>query len=95
MTVGTYFAIFFIVWWTVLFAVLPWGVRSQAESEAVTPGTDPGAPVRPGLAAKMLATTAIAAVLTAALIYLATSGLVKLEDFPMPFDISEEPAAAR
>ena len=28
----------------VLFAVLPWGVRSQEESGEVAPGTDPGAP---------------------------------------------------
>lgn len=95
MSVGTYFAIFFIVWWTVLFAVLPWGVRSQAESDAVEPGTDPGAPVRPGLAKKMLATTLIAAVVTAGLIYIATSGVVTLEDFPMPFETPAEAPAAR
>ena len=39
-------AIYFIMWWIVLFAVLPWGVRSQTEhGEEVPPGTDPGAPV--------------------------------------------------
>ena len=40
-------AIYFIIWWTVLFAVLPFGVRSQGESGTVIPGTDPGAPVVP------------------------------------------------
>ena len=44
MQVGTVIAIYFIIWWVVLFAVLPWGVRSQQESGEVTPGTDPGAP---------------------------------------------------
>ena len=31
-----------MIWWVVLFAVLPWGVRSQQESGEVAPGTDPG-----------------------------------------------------
>ena len=31
MSLPTSIAIYFIIWWTVLFAVLPWGVRSQQE----------------------------------------------------------------
>ena len=42
------FAIYFVIWWIVLFAVLPWGVRSQHESGDSAPGTDPGAPAMPG-----------------------------------------------
>jgi predicted secreted protein len=53
-------AIYFIVWWIVLFAVLPWGVRSQAESGEVVPGSDPGAPAIPHLAAKLAWTTLVA-----------------------------------
>lgn len=86
----TYVAIYFIVWWTVLFAVLPWGVRSQAESEDVAPGTDPGAPVRPLLLKKAIATTLVAALITGSLFYVVRTGLVKLEDFPMPFDTSRD-----
>ncbi len=56
-------AIYFIVWWITLFAVLPWGVRSQHETGDVTPGTEVGAPVRPALLKKMAATTLIAAVI--------------------------------
>lgn len=86
MSIGAIVAIYFIVWWTSLFAVLPWGVRSQAESADITPGTDPGAPVRPLLLKKVLATTLLAAVVTTAVVYLMTSGIVSLEDLPMPFD---------
>ena len=86
MSILTILAIYFIVWWVTLFAVLPWGVRSQAESAEVTPGTDPGAPVRPLLVKKVIATTLVAALITGGLIYLLTSGVVSLEDFPMPFD---------
>ncbi len=52
-------AIFLTIWFTVLFAVLPIGIRSQAESGDVAPGTDPGAPVTPRLAFKALVTTAV------------------------------------
>ena len=44
MATSTVIAIYFIIWWVVLFAVLPWGVHSQQESGEVAPGTDPGAP---------------------------------------------------
>ncbi|MEQ8544350.1 MAG: DUF1467 family protein [Roseitalea porphyridii] len=54
------FAIFFIIWWVVLFAVLPFGVRSQAEDGSVEPGTEAGAPVAPRLGFKVALTTAIA-----------------------------------
>ncbi|MFN6985499.1 MAG: DUF1467 family protein, partial [Rhizobium oryzihabitans] len=33
------FAIYFIVWWTVLFVVLPIGLRTQAEDGDVALGT--------------------------------------------------------
>ncbi len=52
-------AVFLTIWFTVLFAVLPLGVRSQAESGDVAPGTDPGAPVAPRLAFKALLTTLV------------------------------------
>ena len=61
-------AVFFTMWWIVLFAVLPFGVRSPAEPGAETPrGADPGAPIAPRLAVKALATTLISAVVFAAL----------------------------
>lgn len=50
---------FLIIWWTVLFTVLPLGVRSQAEDGAVAPGTEPGAPVNPNLWRKVRLTTMI------------------------------------
>jgi predicted secreted protein len=64
-------AIFMTIWFTVLFAVLPFGIRSQHEAGEVAPGTDPGAPVVPKLAAKFAWTTLIAGALFAALAALA------------------------
>ena len=63
MTVGAALAIYFIVWWLVLFAVLPFGVRSQHEDGGGVEGTDPGAPVVHGMALKLVWTTIISAVL--------------------------------
>ncbi len=63
MPIITLAAIYFIVWWTVLFAVLPWGVHSQQESGSVESGTDPGAPVVPNLLAKIMWTTIVTTVL--------------------------------
>ncbi|MFM9850426.1 MAG: DUF1467 family protein [Hyphomicrobiaceae bacterium] len=47
MSVGLGLAIYFIVWWTVLFAVLPIGLRTQEEEGHVVPGTPESAPARP------------------------------------------------
>lgn len=60
MPVATGLAIFFLIWWVVLFAVLPWGIHSQHEGEDMVTGTDPGAPVSVGIGRKLLWTTLVA-----------------------------------
>ena len=67
MTFGVLVAIYFVVWWVVLFAVLPWGIRTQDEEGEVIFGTERSAPVRPMLIRKALATTIVAAVVVFAL----------------------------
>ena len=80
MSLTTALAVYFIVWWIVLFAVLPWGVRSQAESGDVAPGTDPGAPAVPNLRAKLVWTTIVATIVFAAFEVVYLNRLVSLED---------------
>lgn len=65
--VSTAFAIYFVIWWIVLFAVLPFGVRSQEELGTVVPGTEPGAPQSPLLLRKAFWTTLVSAGLFVAL----------------------------
>lgn len=65
----THIAIYIVIWWVVLFAVLPFGVRSQLEADDIVEGTEPGAPVRSHLWLKFLATTLIAALLWGAFYY--------------------------
>lgn len=61
-------AVFYTIWWVVLFAVLPFGVRSHAETGAERPiGTEAGAPVATRLGLKLLVTTGIAVVVFAAI----------------------------
>jgi predicted secreted protein len=62
-------AVFFTMWWIVLFAILPFGVQSQFEAGAVDlpPGADAGAPVAPMLVRKALWTTLVSALLFAML----------------------------
>jgi predicted secreted protein len=80
VSITTALAIYFVVWWTVLFAVLPWGVRSQQESGDVTPGSDPGAPAVPRLKQKVVWTTIVATVVFAAWFLVYTYRLVTLDD---------------
>ena len=60
MPVATAFAIFFLIWWVVLFAVLPWGITSQHEGQEIAPGTDPGAPSKAKIGWKLVWTTLVA-----------------------------------
>jgi predicted secreted protein len=62
MSIGSAIAIYFVIWWTTLFAVLPLGVRSQLEVGDVAPGTEPGAPAKTDLRKIVLVNTAVAAV---------------------------------
>jgi predicted secreted protein len=80
MTTTTAVAIFFLIWWVVLFAVLPWGVRSQHEGGEVVPGTDPGAPTVPKLGRKLVWTTLVAGVIFAASYVAYTDRLISLDN---------------
>jgi predicted secreted protein len=60
MNFGTAIAIYFVVWWIVLFAILPFGVKNAHEAgETVLEGNEPGAPVQHQLGKKALITTVV------------------------------------
>jgi predicted secreted protein len=54
---------YFVIWWTSLMIVLPFGIQSQREAGEVVPGSEPGAPVHPYLLRRVLANTVLAAVI--------------------------------
>ena len=61
---GSVLAVYFVVWWIVLFAVLPWGMRTQEEEGEVVLGTDRSAPANPRLVRKTIITSFVAAIVT-------------------------------
>ncbi|MBW9087971.1 DUF1467 family protein [Rhizobium wenxiniae] len=61
MPILTIAAIYFILWWTVLFIVLPLGYRSQHEEGEVTLGTVESAPAKFRGGRVILLTTLISA----------------------------------
>lgn len=64
MSITGHIVVFVVLWWLVLFTLLPVGVKTPEEAgEEREPGTPASAPVRPRIAFKMLLTTAIAAAL--------------------------------
>ena len=56
----TAFAVYFVIWWTVIFAVLPWGIRRDEHPQ---PGNADGAPIKTLLLKKILWTTTITSLL--------------------------------
>jgi predicted secreted protein len=85
MAVSTAIAIYFLIWWIVLFAVLPWGVYAQGDGG--TPGTDPGAPVIANLKLKLVWTTAVTTGIFAACWVVYTRRLVTLDDLATLFGL--------
>ncbi len=76
-------AIYFIIWWLVLFAMLPIGVRTAEEAgEEPVPGAADSAPLLPRLLPKMLATTLIASVIFALVYAVLVHHIITLDDIP-------------
>ncbi len=71
MAILTAVAIYFVIWWTVLFIVLPIRMRSQADEGEVVLGTTHSAPARFSFA-KMVFHNTILATAVFALFYVAT-----------------------
>lgn len=76
-------AVYFIIWWTVLFAVLPIGVRTQDEAGEVVPGTPGSAPAKFRLLRVVLLNTLIASIVFAGVWLVITYRLIPLENLPL------------
>ena len=67
--------VFAIVWWLILFMVLPFGA---APPDEVEPGMATSAPAKPRMAVKLAVTTVLAALATGLILWLMSSGLIQL-----------------
>ncbi|WP_274628578.1 DUF1467 family protein [Arvimicrobium flavum] len=75
-------AIFFIIWWVVLFGTLPFGVRTQDEDNDVTLGTVASAPRGPHMLRAFLRTTAISALIFGVFLVLTRGYGFGFDDIP-------------
>jgi len=80
MTLSMAIAVYVVIWWTVLFAILPIGVRTQGEDGTIVPGTPESAPTRPRLVRIVLLTTLVSSLVFAGLWAVIRYNLVNLED---------------
>ena len=74
----TWFAttiVFVIVWWLILFMVLPFGAAPPDEVEE---GMATSAPANPRLGIKLAITTALAVALTGLIVWAIDSGMIQL-----------------
>jgi predicted secreted protein len=78
----SFVALFFVTWWLVLFAILPFGVRTQDDEHDVTLGTVSSAPRHPHMLRTVIRTTIVTAILLG-VFYGLTLGLgLKFDDIP-------------
>ncbi|MBP2299539.1 DUF1467 family protein [Azospirillum picis] len=69
--------VYIVVWWVVLFAVLPWGVRTPETPE---PGMASSAPVEPRILRKFAITSVVAAVVWLVIFGVEQSGLISFRE---------------
>ena len=78
-TISTALAIYFVIWWIVLFVTLPFGVRSKHKDGPSTDGTDPGAPISSQMGRKLIWTRVISAAIFAIAMLAYNAGYLNIE----------------
>jgi predicted secreted protein len=84
MTIAFGIALYFMIWWITLFAVLPFGVHTQGDAGDVTPGTPESAPARPRLLRVFLINTVVASLTFAFVWYAMQSDWFGAGSLPPP-----------
>ena len=83
MSLGFGIAIYFVIWWVLLFAILPWGVRTSEEAgEASNTAFADSAPHKPKLLPKILATTIVSGIVFAFIYAIMVHRIFTLDDIP-------------
>jgi predicted secreted protein len=79
MTIGAALVLFAVVWFMILFIVLPLYQPSQAEDGDVVPGTSPSAPANPQLVKRAVIVTGLSVIVWAIIVAIITTGAISLE----------------
>jgi len=83
MTLAFAAAIYLVIWWIVLFAMLPIGVRtSEEEGEKTVAGAAESAPHAPNLLPKMVATTVVSSIVFAVIYVIIVQRVISIDDIP-------------
>ena len=75
MTFWTGLATYAIIWWLVIFMVLPWGIR-RIDTEDLDEMDDPGAPQNPRMVFKIAITTVLAGIIYGLVYLVIVSGVI-------------------
>jgi predicted secreted protein len=65
MQIGSVIALYFVIWWVTLFAVLPFGIVRARDAASAPSGSDPGAPATVRFARIAIVNSIVAAVVLA------------------------------
>lgn len=65
MSITLGLALYFIIWWVTLFAVLPFGVHTQGDAGEIVQGTPESAPAAPRALRTIAITTLVATIIFA------------------------------
>lgn len=77
MSIFSGVVMYLIIWWMMLFCVLPFGNRKQ---QAPEPGTSPSAPENPRIKLKFIITTGLAAIVWALVFTLMEIQIIDFHD---------------
>ena len=70
-----------ILWWIILFLLLPFKIKSQLDDKKIYPGTEPGAPSNTRILKKVFYTTIITSILFTIIFILSYFNVINIRDF--------------
>ncbi|MCH8213307.1 MAG: DUF1467 family protein [Proteobacteria bacterium] len=73
-------AVYLVIWWLVIFMVLPWGAKSVIDEDDVKKGHAPGAPKNPRMVLKIAITTVISGALWGIVYTVIDSGVISFRE---------------
>ena len=79
MTISEFLVAYIIIWWLVLFMVLPFGIN-RVNPDILLPGQDPGSPAKGRMILKLCVTSGISLVLLGVYYLIATSGMISFRE---------------
>lgn len=81
MSITSAIVLYAVIWFMVLFLILPLRLVTQGDSGNIVPGTPEGAPDHPQVARKLRLTTIVATLLWVVIAGVIVSGLIEIRDF--------------